>query len=113
MCHLMQQVSAGITEISLHVVVSDGRLIVTEVDNFHQPGRVLSGIRVAEYPGGTMFRLLTALPANVDSTRHVPAEGIAMLTWGQGAKRLQATGIANGMTNSHGCIIDAVESPPY
>ena len=112
-CHLMQQVGAGITEANLHVVVSDGRLVVTEVDNFHQPGRILSGIRIADYPGGTMFRLLAMLPTNADPMRHVQAEGIAMLTWGTGVKRLQATGVANGMTNSHGCIIDAVESTPY
>ncbi len=108
-CHLMQQSGGGIAEANLHVVVSGDHLTITEIDDIHQPGRILRGIRASDIPDGTLFHLLATVPTNGDRARHVPAEGSAVLTWHPGARRLKVIGVARGMTSSHGCIIDAVE----
>ena len=108
-CRLLQTVGVRKFADNLHVVLSANRLIVTEADNLHKPGRVLSGVKIADYARCSLFRLTAEPPPGVDPARHLPAAGMATMTWGGRVKRLQIVGIAEGITSCHDHLADAVE----
>ncbi len=98
-CRILQCEGAGAFGAVLHVVVSDGRLTVTEADNLHRPGRVLSGIAIAETPSRSEFALEAKPPAGLESARHLAAEGVATLTWGRAPRlRINARPVVRNAT---------------
>jgi hypothetical protein len=108
-CHLMQSFAANTGARSLHVAVSGDRLVVTEADDLHAPGRSLSAQRIMDLADVSVFRLLGQPLPGVDHARHTPAAGIAILSWSGGRRRLKVTGVAEGLASHHDCLFDALE----
>lgn len=107
-CRMMQIEGASKFGGLLHVVATPNRLIVTEANNLHRPGRVLSGIIISDDVHRSKFQLAAQPPPGLDAARHLPAAGIATLTWGS-VRRLQIIATAVGQTNSHDLVVDAIE----
>ena len=109
-CRLMQSFGANIVARSLHVAVAGNRLVVTEADDLHVPGRSLSAQWIMDLASVSVYRLLSDPLPGVDPGHHAPAAGIAVLSWPNGRRRLKVTGVAEGLATHHDCIFDAVEN---
>ncbi|MFV0294941.1 MAG: hypothetical protein ACK5JT_02340 [Hyphomicrobiaceae bacterium] len=112
-CRVLHSNTTSLPSGLLHVVLSNDRLIVTEADDLHQPGRVLSGVVVVDNARLSIFKLSSEPPPGLDPGRHLPATGVATMTWGgTGTKRLQISGLAGRDPTCKVDILEAVECSP-
>lgn len=111
-CRMAAEACGRVVAQRLHVVLTGDTLVVTEADNLHNPGRSLCGRRILDGAHALTFRLLSEPVAGIAPARHLPAAGIAVLSWRRGQYQLRVIGSADGMQADHDCLFDAVEIVP-
>lgn len=110
-CRMLQKVYGTVPSLNLHARIDGDLMVLTEVNDIHEPGFTMCARMERKFGTAVLFRLLNAEPPALRLWRFSPGSGLLRLSRPHGLWRLTCVGQVDQLHAFHGTLFDAIEVP--